>query len=455
MPIHPIYPASFTGSCEDRDGRAIPAAPTATTAFVGRAARGPVDTPVPLSSVDDLVREFGGAASDSPLGQAVRAFFAHGGSHAVVVRVASGARRAEIRRGRLRLDAASPGTWANQLRVRVRRTEPASFELEVRDGVTGAVERHAGLVFADEPRRADRVLRAESRCVRWTAPGPEASDPLPEATEWLGVERSGRGSGGSSLGHAELVGRGKEPERCGLFALELGEPFQLLVVPPDSARGDWDPAVWQAAASYCERRRALLLIDPPHDCEDPAVARSRLAKLGLPAQSAAFCWPRNDEPGGPLRDFVPGAEAAAAYARTDAQRGVWRPPPGLGATLCGVGRPADPLDQREAVAARRTALFVEESLRRGLRWVRSEANDESLWAEVGARAEAFLGGLHRRGAFSGRRAAEAYFARCGAETTARRELERGVVHLSVGFAPRRPGEFTTLSLRLQAKQARR
>jgi phage tail sheath protein FI len=87
--------------------------------------------------------------------------------------------------------------------------------------------------------------------------------------------------------------------------------------------------------------------------------------------------------------------------------------------------------------------------------VRSEANDESLWAEVGARAEAFLGGLHRRGAFPGRRAAEAYFARCGADTTARRELERGVVQLSVGFATLRPGEFATLSLRLHTKQARR
>ena len=456
MPIHPLYPASFARDPEDRDGRGIALAPSSVAAFVGRAARGPIDTPVSLFGAADALREFGPASSESPLGQALRAFFAHGGTHAVALRVASGARPAQLGRGTLRLEAASAGSWGNQLRVRVRRPERDGFELELRDAGTGAFERHGRLGFADDARRADRVLRAESRLVRWAAPAPDPSESLPEATDWLGVERVRRGSSGGAPGPGDLVGSGRQAERRGLFALERGEAFQLLVVPPDARGRAPDPALWQAAARYCACRRALLLVDPPSDCPDPRAARAWLDGLGLPAGSAVLCWPgRHGLPGAALRDFVPAAEAAAAYARSDAERGPWKPPAGLAATRNGVGRPNGPLDDRGGVAARRTLLLVEESLRRGLAWVRSEANEEPLWAEVVSRAQAFLGGLHRRGAFPGRRAAEAWFARCGAETTAARELERGIVQLSVGFALARPGEFVQLSLRLRTKQARR
>ena len=126
-------------------------------AFVGRAGRGPVDTQVEIRSLPEFQWRFGGLWAGSTLGFEVRDFFDNGGSTAVVVRVfaepaggdaADG--RAVLRLGTLRLVAADPGSWGNQLRVRVDHatrapradlgeTAESMFNLTVHDGDTGAV----------------------------------------------------------------------------------------------------------------------------------------------------------------------------------------------------------------------------------------------------------------------------------------------------------------------------
>src|SRR3954470_11921069 len=94
---------------------------TSVTAFVGRAARGPVDTPVIVTSVADHERNFGPLDLDYPLGFSVRDFYLNGGTIAVIVRVFKGAQdAAEITAFDLKLVAASPGAWGKQLRARVK-----------------------------------------------------------------------------------------------------------------------------------------------------------------------------------------------------------------------------------------------------------------------------------------------------------------------------------------------
>ena len=87
MPVEIANPAIHV---EER-GTAHPIAgvPTSTTAFIGVAARGPVDVPTALSSFTDFERLFGGPASDLALGYAVRQFFDNGGRDAVIVRTDS------------------------------------------------------------------------------------------------------------------------------------------------------------------------------------------------------------------------------------------------------------------------------------------------------------------------------------------------------------------------------
>lgn len=68
------------------DVRTIVGVDTATTAFIGRARRGLVNTPVVIHNYGDFERNFGGLWLKSTLGYAVRSFFLNGGAKAVIVR---------------------------------------------------------------------------------------------------------------------------------------------------------------------------------------------------------------------------------------------------------------------------------------------------------------------------------------------------------------------------------
>ena len=96
--------------------------PKSAAAFIGRALRGPINTPVLVRSLGDFGKRFGGVWPKSSLGPAVQQFFEHGGRRLYVVRVANGATRArvEIPTGEapLVLTAVDPGS-AETIRVSV------------------------------------------------------------------------------------------------------------------------------------------------------------------------------------------------------------------------------------------------------------------------------------------------------------------------------------------------
>ena len=95
---------------------------------------------------------------------------------------------------------------------------------------------------------------------------------------------------------------------------------------------------------------------------------------------------------------------------------------------------------------RRTALFIEQSIAEGTKWVVFEPNDEPLWANVRRSVEDFLFGLFRRGAFQGVRPEEAFFVRCDRSTMTQADLDHGVINILVGFAPLKPGEFVIIRI---------
>jgi uncharacterized protein len=104
------------------------------------------------------------------------------------------------------------------------------------------------------------------------------------------------------------------------------------------------------------------------------------------------------------------------------------------------------------VPVRRTALFIEESLYRGLKWVVFEPNDEPLWSQIRLNVGAFMQNLFRQGAFQGRTPREAYFVKCDSETTTQNDINLGIVNIVVGFAPLKPAEFVILKLQQMAGQ---
>ena len=184
----------------------------------------------------------------------------------------------------------------------------------------------------------------------------------------------------------------------------------------------------------------------------------------------------------------PNGALAGLFARTDAARGVWKAPAGMEARLNGAidlahaltdadmarltQQAVNPLRRLPAqgivawgarsfaappadgewryVAVRRSALWIEESLCRGLAWTVFEPNDEPLWAQVRSSVDAFLNGLFRSGAFQGTGAKDAYFVRCDRTTMTASDIAAGRLNVLVGFAPLRPAEFIVLRLQLQA-----
>src|SRR5690242_524946 len=152
-----------------------------------------------------------------------------------------------------------------------------------------------------------------------------------------------------------------------------------------------------------------------------------------------------------IKPYVPSGAVAGVVARTDAERGVWKTPAGIEATLASVVdltvqltneengelnpiginclrffpeigyviwgartlRGADMLaDQWKYLPVSRTALFIEESLYRGTEWVIFEPNDERLWAQIRLNVGAFMHDLFRKGAFQGTDPGKAYFVKC-------------------------------------------
>ena len=512
MPVTPTYPGVYIE--EIASGvRTIVGVATSITAFMGTAAKGPTDRPVTVFSFSDYARQFGDLDVAYPMAYAVRDFFANGGTHAVIARLyqatgeASG--RAALTVGGLNLVAASPGTWADALLVEVDDKVSGDvaqdygldttdlFNLTVRLGAKGQVETFLNVTVAESPRRVDRVLAAGSSLVRVAdpealpddVPGPTAS---PVAVTTAGADSAALDDDAYS---------GDRNSRTGKYLLEGTDLFNLLCICSESRGVGVPVAVYQDALPYCVERRAFLLVDPPTDwthaaaVSDPSGLVTGLELAGPDARNAAVYYPRvrqaDPKRGGQIDTFPASGALAGVMARTDAQRGVWKAPAGIDATIAGLSGLADDLtdlengvlnqvginclrtfpvygrvawgartlrgadqaaDEYKYIPVRRMALFLEETLYRGLKWVVFEPNDEPLWAQIRMNVGAFLQSLFRQGAFQGTTPREAYFVKCDKDTTTQDDRNKGIVNIVVGFAPLKPAEFVIVQLQQMAGQ---
>jgi len=273
--------------------------------------------------------------------------------------------------------------------------------------------------------------------------------------------------------------------------LEDADLFNLLCIPPPTRNGVTSGTVYSDALAYCVKRRALLLVDtaPDWNKDNVQTGLNGLNLVGTDARNAAIYFPRLLV-ADPKRDyqvdsFVACGAMAGIMARTDAQRGVWKAPAGIDAAIMGIQglsinltdaengilnplginclrsfpvygrivwgartlRGADRLaDEYKYLPVRRLALFLEESLFRGTKWVVFEPNDEPLWAKIRLNLGAFMMGLFRQGAFQGSTPAEAFYVKCDKETTTQDDRNKGIVNIEVGFAPLKPAEFVIIKI---------
>ena len=102
---------------------------------------------------------------------------------------------------------------------------------------------------------------------------------------------------------------------------------------------------------------------------------------------------------------------------------------------------------RSNAIKRSSVLLFFAARTRGTQWAVFEPNDEPLWARWRLAIGEFLGRLFRQGAFQGAMPREAYFVKCGRETTTPTDIGSGIIHIEVGFAPLKPAEFVFLRIR--------
>jgi phage tail sheath protein FI len=115
------YPGVYIQEIPSTVHTIVPA-PTAVAAFVGRARRGPINTPVRIHSYADFQRTFGGLWANSEMPYSVQQYFLNGGSDAYIVRAISQAVVSAqstdaatlpipTSAGALSISAQNPGSW--------------------------------------------------------------------------------------------------------------------------------------------------------------------------------------------------------------------------------------------------------------------------------------------------------------------------------------------------------
>jgi phage tail sheath protein FI len=537
--ISTTYPGVYVEELPDTV-RSIVGVNTSTAAFIGRALKGPVNVPVPIYSFSEFERIFGGLWINSKMSYAVYQFFQNGGRDALIVRVQNGATKSTIDiKGAFVIEAANEGAWSRNLEIQIEPINQKSFDnrhainaelaLDPADNFTlfslfvlerirpdselVTLESHKLLSTKSRSSRfVGKVLAEESQLIRiQDLKTVQAIQPV--AAPQPSSQPGSSGSITSTYKATTVGGDGVQPKdediynpdkpKSGIFALDKADLFNVLCIPPYS-ESDVSLEVYLSALAYCEKRRAMLIVDPPSiwkSAQDPMNNITGIDGINgfgrLRHKNAAIYFPRlkATDPAMDNREheFVPCGAVAGVIARTDAYRGVWKSPAGTEATLNGVSdltvkltdaenanlnslginclgiiptagivvwgartmSGADGLaDEWKYIAVRRMALYIEESLYRGTEWAVFEPNDEPLWAQIRLNVGAFMHDLFRKRAFQGTTPKEAYLIKCDSETTTQNDIDRGIVNIVVGFAPIKPAEFLIIKIEQTAGRTR-
>src|ERR1043166_84825 len=107
--------------------RPIEGVSTSTTAFLGKAEKGPLNSPFMVTSFIEFQTSYGSFLKDGYLAHAALAYFNNGGTRLYVARVANGASTADVTVADRKATPArtivfaaiSPGKWGNSLNVTV------------------------------------------------------------------------------------------------------------------------------------------------------------------------------------------------------------------------------------------------------------------------------------------------------------------------------------------------
>jgi phage tail sheath protein FI len=495
----------------ERGPRPIEGVPTSTAAFLGETERGSVK-PRLVTSYRDYQTWFGDVCgADKFLPYAVNGFFENGGKRVFICRLVSdAATTAQTAFGDFAVRATGPGSWGtrvfakiedsttkdidgNSIGFRLRLAywiaEQVPFDPFTPDGGASLpqptlTEDFDNLVVDETSpdfygNRVSFIDLERGRVIQ--GPGSSALGILvrsvgvaPTARPTNGAQQLGGGvDDANPLGVEDYVGAptGSRTEIQGLAALEL-DPYRdvALVYAPNVPTN-----IVLKIVDHCESMRfRFAVIDCPKEQSNPSDLQPRSM---TDTSYAAFYYPWivTSDPITEARKLIPpGGHILGVFARTDAERGVFKSPANeilRGAVdleydvndsmqddlnLKGVNVirrfpeseirvwgastiSSDP--QWRYVSVRRHLIFLERSIYEGTRWVVFEPNDDRLWARVVATVQLFLQEHWRLGALVGLTEREAFFIKCDRTTMSEDDILNGRLICEIGISPMRPAEF--------------
>ncbi|MBM0745389.1 phage tail sheath subtilisin-like domain-containing protein (plasmid) [Phormidium sp. CLA17] len=282
-----------------------------------------------------------------------------------------------------------------------------------------------------------------------------------------------------------------QPFIAALPLLDTIDDVSLIAIP-----GIGSEAIVGAGMKYCANRSlsdCFFIGDMRQDNDTVAEAEIFAAAVSPKNSYGAVYipWVKMLDPTGVLPEPIlvpPSGFVAGLYAKTDAQRGVWKAPAGVNVGLGGaVGLAVNFTDVQQGnlndkningirqfassgivlwgartmsadpewkyIPVRRMAIFLRVSIYRGIQFAVFEPNDEPLWSQLRLNIGSFMTGLFRRGAFQGATPSQAFFVKCDGETTTQDDINVGRVNVLVGFAPLKPAEFVVVKISQKAGQS--
>lgn len=459
---------------------------TSVTGFIGRARKGLINKTVTIFSFSEFEKIFGGLWYDAPMSYSIYQFFLNGGKEAVIVRAAKeeSTASATFEGTGIDLVASNAGTWANRLKVKISKVNGSKITIQVIID-SDIVEEFINVELnPDSQFFIGTKLETESTLLR-LKDGIDAAMSIPKEGEEIALTH---GTDGVIIGSEQI--KGVENLKTGIHCFDEKNIINLMVVPPFGPDNEIDSETFDEVAKYCQKRRAMLIVDSPITwiSKDAGYEGMKNYDAITPHTNAAIFFPRimmaDPLEDGLVREFTPSGVIAGIFARTDAERGVWKSSAGNEAVLKGTVdlavnltedengilnslglnclrnfssgiviwgsrtsvREDNSASQWKYIAVRRTALYIEQTLEQNLGWVIFEPNDEPHWAKIRMSVGSFMQNLFKQEAFQGSSPNEAYFVKCDKETTTQDDIDKGIVNIVVGFAPLKPAKFVVIKI---------
>ena len=450
-------------------------------AFIGANDRGPV-VPTLVTSWNDYTSKFGSwnTVRDNKLPLAVKLFFDNGGSACYVLRVTAGSPASATRTlndgagtpaNIVTLTAANPGVWGNDIYVTVSNsavTGRKDVQIAYPDTAT-IVESFTDLTFTSttDSRYGVNFINARSKYVTATSVATTAQ-PANVTSQALASGSNGTAPTDTNLAAATAS-----------FDTVLNS--LVMNVPGLTAAANVNTVL-----AYAESRDDVFVIIDPID--DTAAAQITRAAQYTATSLGAVYYPLvtiadpTVSTSGAITVANPGGAIAGLYATTDASRGVFKAPAGLGSRLSNVVSVATltnaELDNMNSAVApvnpikyvsgsgfvvmgartlkagyadryipvRRSLIQIRKSLTDLTEYAIFEPNDAVLWRSLIATASAWLTDYWRQGGLRGDTPADAFFVKCDDELNTLAVIDEGKVILEVGVALQRPAEFVIIRI---------